>query len=100
MVKDKKNIVIISLSVIVTILLFTLGYFFLIRPSINNLVIEGQNYGYQYAVYTIAQQAASCPNTGVPLSVGNTTINLVALECYKQPSTQTTSSEGNYSSVQ
>jgi cell division protein YceG involved in septum cleavage len=99
MVKDKKNFIIISLVVIIMILLLVLGYFFLIKPSINNLVIKGYNQGAQDAVITIAQQAATCANTGVPLTVGNVTLNLVALQCYQQQATQTGNS-GNYSSVQ
>jgi flagellar basal body-associated protein FliL len=104
MVKDKKNIVIISLVIIIVILLLFLGYFFLIRPSINNLVIKGYNQGAQDAVIAIAQQAATCSNTGVPLTVSNVTLNLVALQCYQQQTNQVTNAgTGNsdgYSSVQ
>ena len=84
MVKEKRDILVIGLIVVVVLLLGFLAYLFVVRPALNGLVTQGQNQGYQYAILSIAQQAATCPTTGVPLTVGNQTISLVALECYQQ----------------
>jgi hypothetical protein len=89
MVKDKKNVVILVLSIFVVISALFLLYFLVIRPSLDNLRIQERNYGYQYAVYTLFQQAASCPSTGVPLTIYNNTINLFAIECLQQATQQT-----------
>jgi len=83
MVKDKKNIIILSLVLIIVLLSLFLVYIFLLRPALNGLVVRGQNQGVQYAVYAIAQQASGC--NIVPLFIGNSTnnqtINMVAVDC-------------------
>jgi hypothetical protein len=80
---DKKNIIVLVLFLIIIILLGFIAYFFLIMPAINGFVTGEQNkgiqYGAQYAILTIAQQAATCQQ--VPLTVGNDTINLIAVGC-------------------
>ena len=89
MVKEKRDILVLSLVIALVLLLGFLGYLFVISPALNGLVTRGQTEGYQYAVLTIAQQAAACPTAGVPLAVGNTTMSLVALECYQQQAAAT-----------
>ena len=88
--KDKKGILILALVLITIILLGIIGYIFLIKPAITNFVTGEQNkgiqYGAQYTILTIAQQAATCKQ--VPLTVGNQTINLIAVECLPSGSLQ------------
>ena len=86
MVKEKRDVLVLSLVIVVVLLLVFLGYLFIVSPALNGLVTKGYNQGIQNAVISIAQQVATCPTQGVPLNVGNTTINLVAMECYQQPS--------------
>lgn len=83
MVKDNKNILVLSLVLVVVLLLGFLGYLFLIKPALSGLVVQGQNEGFQYALGSIAQQAAQCQT--VPITVGDKTINLIAVECLQQP---------------
>lgn len=79
MVKEKRDILVISLVIVVVLLLGFLAYFFLINPALNGLVTRGQNEGYQYAIYSVAQQAATCQQISLPY--GNQTITLFAVEC-------------------
>jgi hypothetical protein len=88
MVKEKRDILVLSLVIVVVLLLGFLAYLFLISPALSGLVNQGQTEGYQYAILSIAQQAATCPTDGVPLTVGNQTMTLVALECYQQQAAQ------------
>lgn len=85
-IKDKKDALILILSIVSLLLLLVVAYTFLVKPVLNGLVTKGQNEGVQYAVTTIVQQAATCQQP-VPLTVGNQTINLVALECYQNKQT-------------
>ena len=82
--KDNKNTLVLVLIVVIVLLLGFLGYLFLIRPAISGLVTQGYNQGTQYAILTIAQQAAQCPPAGVPLTIGDQKITLAAMECYQQ----------------
>jgi len=85
--KNKKDLLIISLIAVIILMLGFFAYMFLVRPAINGFIINEQNrgieYGAQQTVITIAQQAATC--NPVPLTVGNDTINLIAIECLQQP---------------
>lgn len=80
-IKDKRDFLILALGVVIVALLLVVLYVFVVQPKLNGLVTQGQTEGYQYAILSIAQQAATCQS--VPLTVGNQTINLVALECYQ-----------------
>lgn len=86
MVKEKRDILVMSLVIVVVLLLGFLAYLFLINPALNGLVTRGQNEGYQYAMLSLAQQAATCQQ--VPLTIGNQTITLFAVECLQQQETQ------------
>ncbi len=77
--ENKNRVVVLSLIAVIVLLLGFVGYIFLIRPSLTGLAVSGWNQGQQYTILTIAQQAAQCQQ--VPLTVGNQTINLIALEC-------------------
>lgn len=82
-VKDKKDLLIISLIVVISILLLVLAYLFLIRPAMNGLVVQGQTEGYNYAIQQIASLAIDCKQ--IPFNLGNNkTINLIAVECLQQ----------------
>lgn len=43
---------------------------------------QGAQYGYEQAIYQLAQQAVTCQQ--VPIQVENTTINMIAVECLQQ----------------
>jgi len=84
MKEGKTKIIILSLIIIIVLLLGIGGYIFLVQPALNGLVVLGQNQGVQYAVLTIAQQAATCQQ--VPLPIGNNqTLNIIAVDCLTQP---------------
>lgn len=87
--KDRKNILIMSLVLIVVFLLGLVGYAFLISPAITGFVTGEQNkgiqQGVQYAIYSIMQQAASCNPQGVPITFANQTMHVIALECSSKP---------------
>jgi len=80
---DKKKVLITILIAIIVVLAAILVYIFLIRPSITGYTIEKQNQGIEFAIVSIMQQAATCQP--VPLTFGNQTINLIAVECLQQP---------------
>ncbi len=82
MAKNKKDILIFVLIGIIMLMLVFIAYIFLVKPAISGLVVEGQNQGIQYTILSIMQQAATCQE--VPLTFGNQTINIVAVDCIKQ----------------
>ena len=45
---------------------------------------QGAQYSYEQAVVQVVQQAVTCEQ--VPISVGNQTINVVAVECLQEVS--------------
>ncbi|VVB82274.1 Uncharacterised protein [uncultured archaeon] len=82
MAQDKKNFLVLALVIGIVVLLGVLAFIFLVNPALNGLVVQGQTQGYNYAILTIAQQVATCKP--VPLTIGNQTINLIAVECLQQ----------------
>lgn len=78
---ERKKLFIILISVII-ILLGILVYFFFAKPAIQNMQNQAAQQGAQYAVYMIMQQASTCQQ--VPLTFGNQTINLIAVECLQK----------------
>lgn len=68
-----------SLIVVIAVLVALVLYAFVIQPSITNYAIEMQNEGITYAVVSIMEQASGCDV--VPLTYGNTTMNLVWVDC-------------------
>ena len=70
------------------LLLLAIGYitYDLVSASVSNrqaaFYQAGAQYGYEQAVYQIAQQSTSC-NT-IPLNIENQTIELIALSCLSQ----------------
>ncbi len=86
MVKEKRDVLLLSLVIVIVLLLGFLAYLFLVTPALNGLITRGYNQGAQEAILTIAQQVATCQQ--VPLTVGNQTINLIAVECLQQQAAQ------------
>ena len=83
MKNNKISLLVKILILVIVILLAIMAYVFFVRPTITGYAIEGQNQGYQYAILQIAQQAATCQQ--VPLTIGNQTINVIAVECLQAP---------------
>lgn len=83
MERDKTRLVIVILTLLVLILASFVIYAFAIKPTISGYAINAQNQGIEFAVISIMQQAASCQQ--VPLTFGNQTINLIAVECLQVP---------------
>lgn len=77
------GIVVGVLLLIIVVLAGFLVYAFAVRPAISGYAVERQMEGVQYAIISIMQQAATCQ--AVPLTAGNQTINVVAIECLNQP---------------
>ena len=44
---------------------------------------QGATYGYEQAVFQVAEMASTC--NAVPLSIGNQTMDLVAVDCLNLP---------------
>ena len=83
---NKRRAIIVVLVCIVALLLLAGTYFLLVRPSLNGLVVLGRNQGFtlgvNQAVVSLLQQLSTCQQP-VPVSFGNYTLNVVALECVK-----------------
>lgn len=77
---QKTKVLILILVFVIVALLGVIAYAFALRPAISGYAVQAQNQGIQYAILSIAQQAAQCQQA-VPLTIGNQTINLVAMEC-------------------
>ncbi len=83
---NKKNVLITLLVAVIVVMAVILVYVFLIRPSVTGYTVEKQNQAIEFAVFSIMQQAATCQP--VPLTFGNQTINLIAIECLQQQPAQ------------
>ncbi len=79
MKENKTRRLVLSLIVVIVLLLGLVLYMFLIKPMITGNAVNLRNEGLQYAVVSIMQQASQCQP--VPLTSGETTINLIAMEC-------------------
>jgi hypothetical protein len=86
MVKSKRDILVISLIIVIAILLGIVLYFFLIQPAINAQVINWANKGYTQAqvdiINTILSQIQENGYVSIPTGVENQTMILVP---YQQP---------------
>jgi len=84
---DSKKIVIFLLVVLLLGAMGYIGYGFYMTGKVvqqQNLLVEGAQYGRQQAVLQIAQLAAPPTCQQVPLTIGNQTINVFAIECLNQ----------------
>ena len=87
MEKGKNKTLIWILIAIIVILAGLVLYILAIKPAITGNMVKLQNEGVTYAVASIMQQAASCQP--VPLTLGEQTINMIAVECLQQAQEQT-----------
>ena len=67
------------LAAVIVVLAGLVLYMLVIKPLITGNIVNWQNEGVTYAVASIMQQATSCQP--VPLTFGNQTINMIAVEC-------------------
>ena len=77
--KNKTGLIIGILLLVIVALLVIVVYAFVVKPAVTGYVVNAQNEGVQFAVASIMQQAATCQP--VPLTFGNQTINMIAMEC-------------------
>ena len=77
--KDKRDVLIWILALVVVALLIVLAYIFLVKPALNGLVVEGYYTGQSEAVSSIIQYVKTCQQ--LPLTYGNETVNIVAVNC-------------------
>ena len=81
MAKEKRDILVISLIIVIVVLLGFLSYAFLIQPALNAHVIDLETKGYQQAqidmISTIASQIQQKGYVIVPTGNGNQTMVLV-----------------------
>jgi hypothetical protein len=87
MTKERRDVLVIALIVVVVLLLGFISYMFLIKPAINAQVIGWANQGYTQAqIDMINSMLAQLQQNGyvlLPTGNGNQTIALVP---YQQPS--------------
>lgn len=76
------GVLIFIVVVLAGVVVYTLG----IKPVLSGYVVDAQNQGVEFAVLSIMQQAATCQT--VPLTFGNQTINMIAVECLQQTQNQ------------
>lgn len=79
------------LLLIIVVLIGFLVYAFAIRPAITGYMAEKQFEGFEYALVSIMQQAATCQP--VPLTYNNQTINMIWVECLQQAQQQAQSQQ-------
>jgi len=82
MAKEKSRIVILVLVFVILLMGVFMAYLLLVRPAVTGYAVRAQQQGVEFAILSIMQQAATCQQ--VPLTFGNQTINLVAIECLQQ----------------
>jgi predicted negative regulator of RcsB-dependent stress response len=86
---DKKSLAIICLVILVVGLFAYLGIQKIRtnKAESESLVYqEGVTYGYQYAIYSLIEQASTCET--VPVTYENYTLNVIAVECFQGNTTE------------
>ncbi len=83
---DKRKVLITILIAVIVVMAAILVYVFLISPAFTGYAVDRRGEGVEFAIVSIMQQAATCQP--VPLTFGNQTINLIAIECLQQPQPQ------------
>jgi len=81
--KNRTGLIIGILVLVIMGLLIVLAYMFVLKPMFTGYIIEAQNQGYDQALIEVAQEAATCQQP-IPISIGNQTVNMVALRCFQQ----------------
>ena len=82
MEKGKSRTLVWILIAVIVVLAGLLIYLLAVKPAITGNAVKMQNAGFTYAIYSIMQQAAQCQV--VPLTFGNQTINMIAVDCLQQ----------------
>lgn len=85
---DRTKTIIALLILIIVVLAGIVVYTLAIRPAVTGYTTNAQQQGVDFAILSIMQRAALCQT--VPLTSGNTTINLIAIECLQQAQQQQT----------
>ena len=78
-IKDKRDVLIWILVLVLAALLIALAYVFLIKPAITGMVSEYYYAGQSDAIYSIIEYAKTCQQ--LPLTYENETVNLIAVNC-------------------
>ncbi len=86
MAKNKTKLLIWILVLVIVVLLGIVGYVFAVQPALTGYATAQQQTGVQLALLSVMQQAGQCQT--VPLTYGNVTMNLVAVECLQQAQEQ------------
>ncbi len=79
MKENKTRVLVFSLIAVIVVLLGFVLYISVIKPSFTGYAVGLRNEGLQFAVTSIMQQASQCQP--VPLTSGETTMNLVWTDC-------------------
>jgi len=82
--KDKRDVLILILGLVVVALLLVLVYIFLVKPALNGLVVEGYYMGQDEVISSIIEYVKTCQQ--LPLTYGNETVNIVAVDCIQYSS--------------
>lgn len=85
---NRTKAIIALLVLIIVVLAGIIVYTLVIRPALTGYTTHAQQQGVDLAILSIMQRAAQCQT--VPLTSGNITINLVAIECLQQGQQQQT----------
>ena len=78
---EKKNYVIIGLAILLAIAISYVG-FSEYKDMQEEKWMEGYEAGSNNCVLSLMQQASNCQK--IPIQAGNTTLNLVAVECLQK----------------
>lgn len=78
-IKDKRDVLIWVLVLILVALLVLLAYIFLIKPAITGMVTEYYYAGQSDAISSIIEYSKTCQQ--LPLTYGNETVNIIAVNC-------------------
>jgi hypothetical protein len=84
MKNDRTPKLILVLILVIVLLLGFVGYMLLIRPAITGNAVRLQNEGIILAVDTIIQNVAPPQCGSIPLTTGDTVVNVIAVECIPQ----------------
>ena len=82
MKENKTRVLVLSLVLIIVVLLGFVMYSFVVRPAITGYATNAYNGGVQDAVTSIMRQASQCQQ--IPLTSGETTMNLIWVDCLQQ----------------
>jgi uncharacterized membrane protein len=80
---SKTSVLIGVLVFLVVVLAGILVYLLVVKPAITGYTVSAQQQGVNFALSSVWQRAAQCQT--IPLTFGNQTLNLVALECLQLP---------------